>query len=145
MMVALEWPDELPPMDWQALRAELDSLVEQVINEEMHALDTLDDQFARMAAALIALLDSHEPDPEGRCRSCPERRSPQQVSCDVLETIHQYLKQPLSLIWWHQFNRRGKPIPIDEIGAWIDKSQTPHSWDGAPARAATGGGHQPNC
>ena len=34
----------------------------------MHALDTLDDEFARMAAALLALLDSYdEPDLQGRC------------------------------------------------------------------------------
>jgi len=142
MMVVLGWPDELPPMDRRALRAELDSLVEQVINEEMHALDTLDDQFARMAAALIALLDSHEPDSNGRCRGCPERR-PQQAPCDALETIHQYLKQPLTLVWWHQFNRLGRPMSIDEVGAWIDKSQTPHNWDSAPTKKSTGDAGQP--
>ena len=72
-MTVLEWPDELPPMDWAALRGELDSLIKQVISEEMNALDTLDDQFARMAAALIALLDSHAPNSEGRCRGCSGR------------------------------------------------------------------------
>lgn len=124
-MSVLEWPAELPPADRDALCAELDSLVEQVINQEIRALDTLDDTFARMAAALLAVLGTHEPDEHGRCSRCPARPS----ACEVLETVHQYLKQPLTLLWWHLHNQRGEPLPIDEVGAWIAASETPHSWD----------------
>lgn len=105
------------------MRAELAELIEQVIDEEMRALDSLDDLFARMAAALLALLDSHEADADGGCPRCRASK------CDVLETVHQYLKQPLVLVWWHLFRRRGEPIHIDALGAWITRSQTPHPWD----------------
>ena len=126
MMTALEWPVELPAVDRDALCAELDSLIEQVIDEEMHALDTLDDQFARMAAALLALLRAHQPDQHGRCQHCPAGAAP----CEVLQTVHQYLKQPLTLLWWHLHQqRRDRPMPIDEVGAWLAASQTPHAWD----------------
>ena len=124
-MAVLEWP-RVPDADRSTLRAELADLIEQVIDEEMNALDELDDQFARMAAALLALLDSHEPDAGGRCPIC--RAS----TCDVLETVHQYLKQPLVLMWWHQFRRRGEPVHVDAIGGWLAESQTPHRWDEAP-------------
>ena len=53
----------------------------------MHALDTLDDQFARMAAALLALLSAHNLDSNRRCSQCPVRES----GCDVIETVHHYL------------------------------------------------------
>lgn len=103
-MTALEWPVEALPVDRDALCGELDSLIGQVINQEMHALDTLDDEFARMAAALLALLRAHEPDQHGRCPQYPDL-----PSCAVLTTGHQYLKQPLTLIWWHLFNERNAP------------------------------------
>lgn len=124
-MTALEWPVELPPVDRDALCAELDSLIEQVIDEEMHALDTLDDQFARMAAALLALIRAHEPDRRGRCRRCPAGAR----ACEVLETVHEYLKQPLTLMWWHLHRQRGRSMSVDEVGAWLAASQTPHAWD----------------
>ena len=120
-MTALEWPT-LPDADRSVLREDLADLIEQVIDEEIHALDTLDDRFARMAAALLALLDSHDPDAQGQCPKCGSGR------CDVLETIHQFLKQPLALVWWHQFRRRGQPMHLDAVGAWITSSQTPHWW-----------------
>lgn len=59
----------------------------------------------------------------------PDELSPQQVPCDALETVHQYVKHPPTLIWWTQFNQRGRPMPIDEVGAWNRKSQTPYRWD----------------
>lgn len=125
-MTALEWPVELPPADRDALCAELDSLIEQVIEEDIHALDTLDDQFARMAAALLALLRAHEPDRHGRCPRCPARLP----GCELLETVHRYLKQPLTLVWWHLLaQRRDRPMPVDEVGAWLAASQTPRPWD----------------
>ena len=128
-MTLLEWPAELPSADRRALRTELDSLIGQIIDEEMHALDSLDDKFARMAAALLALLDAHTPDEHGRCLMCPRRQSKDEPSCAVLQTIHEYLKQPLTLIWWHQFHKRGEAMTVDEIGAWIERSDTPHEWD----------------
>jgi hypothetical protein len=125
MMTALEWPVEGPPADRDALCGELDSLIEQVINQEMNALDSLDDEFARMAAALLVLLRAHEPDQLGRCLSCPNLPA----TCEVLATIHQYLKQPLTLVWWHVFNERNPaPTSVDEIGAWLAASQTPRPW-----------------
>lgn len=124
-MTALEWPVEAPPANRDALCDELDSLIEQVISQEMNALDTLDDEFARMAAALLALLRAHEPDQHGRCPSCPSLPT----TCAVLTTIHQYLKQPLTLVWWHVFNERNPtPTAVDEIGAWLAASQTPRPW-----------------
>lgn len=122
-MTVLEWPCELPAPDRSALRAELADLIEQVIDEDIRALDALDDEFARMAAALLALLDSHEPDPRGRCPKC------RAAACEVLTTIHQYLKQPLVLVWWHQLRRSGAPMSIDAVGSWLAASQTPHCWD----------------
>jgi hypothetical protein len=127
-MTVLEWP-RVPDADRSALRSELAGLVTQVIDGEMRALDTLDDQFARMAAGLLALLDCHEADAQQRCRKC---RSAQ---CEVLETINQYLKQPLILVWWHEFRRRGKPMPVDAVGDWLAGSETPRGWDEAPAGA----------
>ena len=123
-MTALEWPDP-PPPDRNALRADLNSLVDQIVNAELTALDTLDDQFARMAAALITLLDHHEPDSTGRCPRC----TPAAPGCETLETIHNYLNQPLTLVWWHELRRRGEPMPIDQIGTWLANSSTPRPWD----------------
>jgi hypothetical protein len=127
-MTVLEWPS-VPEADSSALCAELADLVGQIIDGEVHALDTLDGRFARMAAALLALLDSHEPDALGLCRRCRPTR------CDVLETVNQYLRQPLILVWWHEFRRRGKPMPVDAVGDWLARSETPRQWDEAPTGA----------
>lgn len=126
-MTTLQWPADPPAADASSLRAELADLIDQVVNEQMRALDTLDDQFTRMAAALLMLLGSHEPDGHGRCPACGT------ANCDVLETIHQFLKQPLILVWWHQFRRRDEPMHIDSVAAWINQSQTPHWWDRTPS------------
>lgn len=122
-MTTLDWP-KLQPADRDVLHAELCSLIEQVVNEELHALDTLDDQFARMTAALLALLNQHELGQGGRCTRCPTRPS----GCDVLETVHQYLNQPLALVWWHMHQQRDAPMSIDEVGAWLAASETPRPW-----------------
>ena len=127
-MTVLRWPEELKPVSREAICAELESLVEQVINEEMHALDTLDDKFARMAAALLALLRAHRPDFEGGCVACPPEANLRSAGCELVETVHQYLKQPLTLVWWHVHNDRGEPMRLDEVGAWIAASATPHNW-----------------
>jgi hypothetical protein len=68
-----------------------------------------------MAAALRALLDLHEPNQAGRC--------------PILETVHHYLNQPLTLVWWHELHRRHEPIPVDQVGAWLAMSGTPRPWE----------------
>lgn len=118
-MTTLEWPTS-PPADQRTLCAELDSLIQQVIDQEMHAFDTLDDLFARMALALLALLESHEPDEHGLCPMCPDPRPP----CEVLQTVREYLMQPLALVWWHELRRRGDRLGIDEVGTWLAMSDT---------------------
>jgi len=123
-MTVLDWP-ELRHANRDELCAELGALIEQIVNEDVHALDTLDDQFARMVAALLTLLKTHELDNDGRCSRCPTRPS----GCDVLETVQQHLKQPLTLLWWHVHKQRDNNMPIDEVGAWLAASQTPRPWD----------------
>lgn len=116
-MAILEWP-ALPPVDRQRLCSELDSLIRQVSDQEMHALDTLDNLFARMAAALLALLELHDPDEQGWCPMCPDQRPP----CVVVQTVHEYLNQPLALVWWHELRRQGTRLSFDEVGAWLADS-----------------------
>jgi hypothetical protein len=117
-MAILEWPG-LSPVDQRSLCTELDSLIRQVMDQQMHALDTLDDLFARMAAALLALLELHEPDEQGYCPMCPDQQPP----CAVLHTVHEYLKAPLALVWWHELHRRGNRLSIDEVGVWLAMSE----------------------
>jgi hypothetical protein len=94
----------LPPADRDALRAGLRRLLTEVMDGELHALDNLDDLFARTAAALVALLDEHPPDSE------------------VVQTVHQFLNQPLNLLWWHLHRWAGNAVHIDDVAIWTTQS-----------------------
>jgi hypothetical protein len=112
-VTVLQWP-QLPPPDREALRTGLHRLLSQVTDGELTALDTLDDLFTRVIAALSALLDSHEPDEHGHCHHCPA----EPFGCEVVETVHQYLNQPLNLLWWHLHRNNGVPLHLDDVAIW---------------------------
>lgn len=102
-MTVLDWP-RLPPADPEALRAGLRRLLRAVMVNELYVEDDIDDLFARTVGALLALLDSH-----GSQR-------------DVVETVHQFLNQPLTLLWYHLHRRAGDDMHIDDVAIWTVNS-----------------------
>jgi len=41
-------------------------------------------------------------------------------------------------MWWHQFRKRGEPMHIDAVAAWVTTSQTPQWWDDLRPATKTG-------
>ena len=79
---------------WRVLRERLEATLTRV--EQLHG----DEEFVRLAAFALALLDRHKVDDKGRCRYCRsyggwwQRRSRQ---CKVFPMLTLYLYQPRRL------------------------------------------------
>lgn len=82
----------------------------------------------RLAAVVLALLDRHRVDGQGRCRQCGLSRDGwrrlmplwgQRSPCRVRRAAVFFMRAELAVVWWQVFALRGDRLDLDDVRAWL--------------------------